>query len=542
MSLGWIPAALNKKTVDTQLTRVQRLGYKLMAFFRRSTPNKGLDMLFNIMPIKYHLLKTAAGSYMRTVQVAPFSREEMRTSVTARKSHRTWIEEFIGDFDLDYLCEPLDTVPLHRRWDKVFQVDMSSMNLSKAAAGTPRFLADLDAYTDGSQTDDPNLGQVSTGAGYVLMRGKKMLISNQGWAARDFKLDAKNTVFQAEIFAIKKLCQEVLTHTNRDPECWVTPDETMDIYCDSQSAILALNSIFVHSALVDETISLLNELAQEVKCLTIRWVRGHQGHTGNVRADRLARRGRDRQGPPAPDFPRIAKTTMKTEINLAVNKLWKMMWNMDPSCRQTKDWCPHGPRPRFAFDILHLPRPICSQIIHFVTGHNFLRRHQALIESEELKRLESKAGLGDDEEFHEAMEPIATCSLCGQDEESSYHIMTECPILANIRISVFGKEDILPPYDNIPVYKLVSYLKDVKMKSLEMRPFIEEFRADELPERMPDWARVNNQDSSSDDELQADTRYAKECGDKLLHYILYQKYSAKDLNPEKLDKLVCGRT
>ena len=80
----------------------------------------------------------------------------------------------------------------------------------------------------------------------------------------------------------------------------------------------------------------------------------------------------------------------------------------------------------------------------------------------------------------------------------------------------------------------------MKLKSLEMRPFIEEYRADELPDRIPDWARVNENDSSSDDELQADTRYAKECGDKLLHYILYQ--SAKKLDPETLDRLVCGRT
>ena len=142
--------------------------------------------------------------------------------------------------------------------------------------------------------------------------------------------------------------------------------------------------------------------------------------------------------------------------------------------------------------------------------------------------------------FHEAMEPIATCSLCGGKEESSFHIMTECPKLATTRLGVFGKEDILPPYDNIPVYKLVSYLRDIKLKSLEMRPFLEEFKADELPERMPDWAKVNDNDSSSDDELQADTRYAKECGDKLLHYILYHKYSAKNLKNLDLDKLVCG--
>ena len=200
---------------------------------------------------------------------------------------------------------------------------------------------------------------------------------------------------------------------------------------------------------------------------------------------------------------------------------------MDPTCRQTKHWFPDGPRPSFAFEILHLPRPVCSQIIHFVTGHNFLRRHQAIIEAEDLRRLEQHEGLGEDDDFHEAMEPIATCSLCGEDEESSYHIMTECQKLGTIRMSVFGKEEILPPYDNIPVYKLISYLKDVKLKSLEMRPFIEEFKATELPERMPDWARVNDNTDSSDDELQADQRYAQAEGDKLLHQILYQKYSAK---------------
>ena len=241
----------------------------------------------------------------------------------------------------------------------------------------------------------------------------------------------------------------------------------------------------------------------------------------------MARRGRDKSGPPAPDAPKIARATMKSELDVAARKLWRGMWNMDPTCRQTKDWFPHGPRPSFAFEVLHLPRPICSQIIQFVTGHNFLRRHQAIIEAEDLRRLEQHEGLGEDDDFHEAMEPIATCSLCGEDEESSYHIMTECQKLGTIRMSVFGKEEILPPYDNIPVYKLISYLKDVKLKSLEMRPFIEEFKATELPERMPDWARVNDNTDSSDDELQADQRYAQAEGDKLLHQILYQKYSAK---------------
>ena len=373
--LGWIPSLLKKKTVDTQLTQVQRLGYKLMAFFRRSTPNKGLDMMFNIMPIKYHLLKTAAGSYMRTVQVAPFKREEMQTNVTARKSHRTWVEEFVEDFGLDYLYEPLDTVPLHRKWDKAFHVDMSSMSQSNAMAGKPRFLADINAYTDGSQDRNKDTGQQKTGAGIVIMRGKKMLISNKRWAAFKYKLLDKNTVFQAEVYAVKKLCMILLQQSTIGSEQWVTKDTSIDIYCDSRSAILALNSVFVQSGLVGETIDLLNELAQESKSLTIRWVSSHQGHIGNERADRMARRGRDDPGPPVPDPPKIAKATMKSEFEIATGKLWKIMWNMDPTCRQTKHWFPNGPRPKFAFEILHLPRPVCSQLIHFVTGHNFLRRH-----------------------------------------------------------------------------------------------------------------------------------------------------------------------
>ena len=67
------------------------------------------------------------------------------------------------------------------------------------------------------------------------------------------------------------------------------------------------------------------------------------------------------------------------------------------------------------------------------------------------------------------------------------------------------------------LYQPVSYLKDLKLKSLEMRLFMDEFRMAELPERMPDWARVYDNDSSSDGEFQTDQREAQEAGNILLH-------------------------
>ena len=411
---------------------------------------------------------------------------------------------------------------------------MKSMSSSREEAGKPRFTASLDIFTDGSK--ETHLGQEITGAGIVFMRKKKMVIQNKRWAAYKYKLRDKNTVFQAEIYAIKKSCEIIIEQVNRGLDGWVTGDDTIDIYCDSQSAIMALNSISIQSELVSQTVDLLNQAAQNVISLTIRWVRGHQGAVGNVRADSMARRGRDDPVQTEPDAPKIARATMKSEIDKAANSLWKVMWEISPTCRQSKLWFPDGPRPGFAFEVLHLPRPVCSQVIHFVTGHNFLRRHQAIIESAELSQLERHESLGQDEDFHEAMEPIAICSLCGKGEESSFHIMTECPILTNARIGVFGKEEILPPYTYIPVYKLVSYLRDVRLKSLEMRPFIEEFKAAELPERMPDWARVNGNDSSSDDEFQADQREAQAAGNLLLHQLLYQKYSAQTKRTKNLTR------
>ena len=135
---------------------------------------------------------------------------------------------------------------------------------------------------------------------------------------------------------------------------------------------------------------------------------------------------------------------MKSDIDKAVKRLWSIMWDMTNTCRQSKHWFPDGPRPKFAFEVLRLPRPICSQVIHFVTGHNFLRRHQAIIDATDLNRLEQHEGLGEDDDFHEAMEPIAECSLCGEDEESSYHIITACSRLMHIRMAVFGRKDVFP--------------------------------------------------------------------------------------------------
>ena len=58
-------------------------------------------------------------------------------------------------------------------------------------------------------------------------------------------------------------------------------------------------------------------------------------------------------------------------------------------------------------------------------------------------------------------------------EETPLHLMTECIGLYKLRLDIFGKEDPRPPFQ-FPVYKIVSFLKQAKIPSFPMQPFLEE--------------------------------------------------------------------
>ena len=116
-----------KKHIRARLRATQRLGFQLMAQFRKGTPNSGLELIFNIPPMEVYLTKMATKAYFRTIQHAPFTNEQLATPIESHISHRSWVKNLIDSQNLSYLESPLDVVPLHRRWDRKFEVDISSM-------------------------------------------------------------------------------------------------------------------------------------------------------------------------------------------------------------------------------------------------------------------------------------------------------------------------------------------------------------------------------------------------------------------------------
>ena len=222
-----------------------------MAQFRKGTPTSGLELIFNIPPMEVYLTKMATKAYFRTIQHAPFTNEQLATTKESHISHRSWVKNLIDSQNLSYLESPLDVVPLHRRWDRKFEVDISSMMPQNPLRGVPD-IRGLNIFTDGSKD------HANTGSGVVVMDGGQVLKDvDNNEMKYTYHLDKRTTVYQSELFALKMAATLILAGST-GPGKWVSPSRDVTIHSDNQASILALNSVWVKTKLVQETLDLMD--------------------------------------------------------------------------------------------------------------------------------------------------------------------------------------------------------------------------------------------------------------------------------------------
>lgn len=162
-------------------------------------------------------------------------------------------------------------------------------------------------FTDGSKTEE------GTGAAFhSLLENKK------------YRLNKENSVFQAELLAIKEAISFVAS---------AQPLQPTTIWTDSQAAIKAIGIRYHPSDLVQE----IRKMLVTHNLITISWIKGHAGFEGNETADALAKEAILNGIPTQLALP-ISHLRKLLLNNLL--KEWQREWDETDLSARVKDCCP----------------------------------------------------------------------------------------------------------------------------------------------------------------------------------------------------------
>ena len=205
-------------------------------------------------------------------------------------------------------------------------------------------------YTDGTKLPDNN-----TGAG-IHVRCNQSTTTEES-----VHLGMNATVFQAEIFAIGRAAEHI-TNSN-------TNGKHIIINCDSQAAILALDSHIIKSNTTSTAAQALNNLAKRNQVL-LRWIPAHQGFEGNERANTLAKQGASNENNATTKNLPISRANWNTEIRARTKRITQQKWREVPPSHFTRVW-----RDINTKAICKLNRGNLRKITMFLTGHSTLNYH-----------------------------------------------------------------------------------------------------------------------------------------------------------------------
>jgi ribonuclease HI len=280
-----------------------------------------------------------------------------------------------------------DEIPETRKFDRLYKVDVESFKTGTKVRGA------IKCFTDGSRING------KAGAGYCIMVNSTIV------AECAIPLGKYPTVFQAEVMAVHHAAEKLLEYVAFG---------NIVIHSDSQAALLALDNPVITAKTVLATVLNLDKLAERQK-VELTWVRAHIGTMGNERADMLAKTGSNTTTmDPEPIIP-VPKVQFDRDIDAAINEKWRLRWLNLLTARQSKLFWPQPNKIR-SRALLEMSRKDFGLMIQLFSGHNYFNRHKNLLHETE----------------------SAICRLCLEEEESSEHLLCDCPALNELRFEVLG--------------------------------------------------------------------------------------------------------
>ena len=368
------------ETQKNKLNKIQRMALMQLGNFRPSTPESGLDVIMGQLPLDLHLLACSIKTHIR-LNTKPIGWLGKGPGQKGKVGHIMRMEALTTDNGIPTVWK--DQLPNEKIWEKHYTIseDFEGFNLNDG----------FRLYTDGSKLNN------NSGYGAVLYDPMDRNIGELKGTC-----GPNATVFQAE-------CHAILEGISL-----ITPDITsITILTDNQGVVKALDNTLTNSSTIKNLKQALNKIGKHTHT-TIQWIKAHVGHAGNERADELAKQGTEIV--PCGPEPNVAlsKSYLNSLIHKHVMGLWEDRWSHKKDARQTSIFFEKIDLNK-SKELVALPKDQLSITVRAITGHDFRRRHNALVNSE-----------GENQ-----------CRLCLEAEETPSHIILECPSLTHLRASTF---------------------------------------------------------------------------------------------------------
>ena len=395
-----------QETTKKSLSSLNRLASLLIAPVAPSTPTSGLEIIYNLMPLDI-LMEKRASEIMARIN------NQIQTcwDGVGKGKKNSLIKRWRSN--MNKICNNIiktDKVSTRLVKEKNYKVHPPDNGRVKH-----KQVNGIISYTDGSVLKG------KTGSGIHPVQGKIAIYNG------NFYLGDTTTVFQAEVTAIRISAEQL---QNKGLE-----NQTITFFSDSQASLAALDKLTVQSDTVEKCINALNYLGRK-NTIHLHWIKAHCNIHGNEIADFLAKRGTTMGYGTAGEIL-TPKVRQRNEINNFFNRKWSKSWESYKLARQTKIFFP-TPDAKKSSKLLQLDRSSLGLMVQFLTGHNRLKRHANI-----------QTNVTD----------LYSCRFCLEDEESSYHVIAECPALKPYRNVAFGNSSTLPNPMEWSITQVWNFLK-----------------------------------------------------------------------------------
>ena len=412
-SVIWIKNTLTESNYK-KLKRVQRLGCLSTLNAMHTTPTAGMELILNIRPINIYLQENALKSHVRLIKTGNWKVELGKEG--RKNNHSAIVRKFAQEIDDIYM--QTDKLVLKEYEYCNFSRDIQQKEiLQQKIRLTPTEDNQINCFTDGSKTEQ------GTGCAYII-RGKNL--KSQSY----YNLNHRNSVFQAEVYAIQKACEDLTLKK--------TENKDVKIHIDSQAAIRAVSGYVSRNNTVFKAKKAVNKLAETNK-VTLSWIPAHIGHAGNEIADRLAKRGaRNRENRAEHCLPIPTRETYIKIENWGKNKHQKV-WDNLSTCRQSKMFCPKISN-QYWRNISTMNRTKAMYMTQIFTGHASLQYHLHNMKIEDT--------------------PI--CKFCEEEKETVEHFLAHCPYFAQKRRQVFKVFELEEPLASLKYSDIMKFVNLTK--------------------------------------------------------------------------------